>query len=480
MKKAISLFLVVVMCFVSTASPSFAGFADDWIAQKVETSPQYFEGQKRGYFTMGSFSARVPISNDHLFTITPPKIKGGCGGIDAFLGGFGFLNLDFLVKKMQNIISAAPALAFDIALKTINTDLSETLGKLMSIIDRLNGLQIDDCKASKALVAKIMDPVVPDSSKVQGELNNSVNDFWSSSGLENLYNLIQGKTTANNNNSPSATTAVDYMAGCPSEVKEIFGETGSVVDKIAAKYGMAGFANEMRAYVGDVKITKQAVSGVFSVNYVAPCEENNYDVTKFITGKMKLKNSSGICSDSSDSNANLLTWTQTRMTRVASALKNKGTLLEEDQTFLKAAPLPVHLSLMAALQSGQEGAVIGALSDVVAKGYAFAMMSDFLYRVTGTLEKTRELASHQNNARSDQKAYTCNLSMVSDAKDNITKMVDSSVDLLNSLRRSYTAAAGELNAVMILAGKMKEFDQIAKAQISQRFGPGPAARATGK
>ena len=34
-----------------------AGFVDDWITQKSETSPGYFEGQKRGYFTGGSFSA---------------------------------------------------------------------------------------------------------------------------------------------------------------------------------------------------------------------------------------------------------------------------------------------------------------------------------------------------------------------------------------------------------------------------------------
>ena len=28
-----------------------AGFVDDWITQHTETSPGYFEGQKRGYFT---------------------------------------------------------------------------------------------------------------------------------------------------------------------------------------------------------------------------------------------------------------------------------------------------------------------------------------------------------------------------------------------------------------------------------------------
>src|SRR5208283_5539131 len=37
---------------------SYAGWINDWIAQKTESGPAYFEGQKRGYFTGGSYSAR--------------------------------------------------------------------------------------------------------------------------------------------------------------------------------------------------------------------------------------------------------------------------------------------------------------------------------------------------------------------------------------------------------------------------------------
>ena len=96
-----------------------AGWVDDWLQQKTETSPGYFEGQKRGYFTGGSFSARWQQSNDYLFTAMPPKIKAGCGGIDVFLGGFSYLNFEYLVTKLQRIMQAAPAAAFDIALNVL-------------------------------------------------------------------------------------------------------------------------------------------------------------------------------------------------------------------------------------------------------------------------------------------------------------------------------------------------------------------------
>jgi len=74
-----------------------AGFVDDWITQKSETSPGYFEGQKRGYFTGGSFSARWPQTRDYLASFEPPRLKFGCGGIDAFMGGFSFMNFEYLV-----------------------------------------------------------------------------------------------------------------------------------------------------------------------------------------------------------------------------------------------------------------------------------------------------------------------------------------------------------------------------------------------
>ena len=63
--------------------------------QKSSTSPSYYEGAKRGYHTGGSFSARWANNDDRLVTATLPRLKSGCGGIDMFLGGFSFLNVDY-------------------------------------------------------------------------------------------------------------------------------------------------------------------------------------------------------------------------------------------------------------------------------------------------------------------------------------------------------------------------------------------------
>src|SRR6185369_4988461 len=148
----------------------------------------YYEGAKRGYYTGGTFSARWPNGNDYPVTVTMPSIKSGCGGIDAFLGGFSFMNVDYLVQKLQNILSAAPAAAFDIALKTLAPQVADTIKSLEAITDRLNSLQLNDCKAAKALVATAASPfssVMSDSLKA--EMKTAQTDFMVSSGAKDLY-----------------------------------------------------------------------------------------------------------------------------------------------------------------------------------------------------------------------------------------------------------------------------------------------------
>ena len=115
---AISIFAMLLSGLI-IGTVARAGFVDDWITQKAETSPGYFEGQKRGYFTGGSFSARWPQTRDYLMSFEPPRLKFGCGGIDAFMGGFSFMNFEYLVQKLQRILQAAPAAAFDLALKNL-------------------------------------------------------------------------------------------------------------------------------------------------------------------------------------------------------------------------------------------------------------------------------------------------------------------------------------------------------------------------
>ena len=95
------------------AAPAHAqSWAEHWFDNVTYTSPGSFEDQARGYVTAGGFSGRVDVHNDYLMSVTLPKVRAGCGGIDMFLGGMSFLDPDYLVQKLESILQAAPAVAF--------------------------------------------------------------------------------------------------------------------------------------------------------------------------------------------------------------------------------------------------------------------------------------------------------------------------------------------------------------------------------
>ena len=56
------------------------------------TQPGVWQGQAAGYAYGGSLYARTQVKNIQLISMTLPDINAGCGGIDAYLGSFSFIN----------------------------------------------------------------------------------------------------------------------------------------------------------------------------------------------------------------------------------------------------------------------------------------------------------------------------------------------------------------------------------------------------
>jgi len=121
-------------------------------ALKNSTSPKVIEGQERGYLTFGGGYLRVPQSQIRLFTVSPPRIKAGCGGIDYSFGALSYLSIDQLVQWLQQVLQAAPAIAFEIALKKMLSGVQSTLNEVTNIAQIVNSMTVDSCQASKALV----------------------------------------------------------------------------------------------------------------------------------------------------------------------------------------------------------------------------------------------------------------------------------------------------------------------------------------
>ncbi|GJI56966.1 conjugal transfer protein TraH [Rodentibacter sp. JRC1] len=120
------------------------------------TSPTVMQGQSAGYLTGGAFFARVPTRNIQLISITLPSISAGCGGIDAYLGAFSFINSEQLQAMAKMIMSNAIGYAFDLALETTCPQCKMVMDKLQAMANDINNLNISTCQAAQALVGGIV------------------------------------------------------------------------------------------------------------------------------------------------------------------------------------------------------------------------------------------------------------------------------------------------------------------------------------
>ena len=250
-----ALLTVVCMSFllVTPCPADMESFLDQIQGQLTNLTPNSYRGQERGYWMGGSMSVRIPNETIQPFSMSIPRISAGCGGIDIVTGGFSYLGFQYLVDKFQNILSAAPAFAFQIALGTLCPDCKNVLDSLEMIADMINNLNINSCQASKAIggyVGHELGKLVTHRTAQGSEpsffesLRTSISDF-----KPRYYDFIRtytGSDTCYNLGTANAINQCLRNQGTLSLrvpiVEQAFARTNSYKD----------FKDVIRAYAGDV------------------------------------------------------------------------------------------------------------------------------------------------------------------------------------------------------------------------------------
>lgn len=396
MKKTI-ITAIFFFCFLSSA------FADEWVTNWIDQStmsrPSTFQTEQRGYINSGNLSLRYKQENDHLVSFSPPSFKTGCGGIDMFFGSMNYLNADRLMAKFERIMDGALATyAFDLALNVLCTSCSKELQTLESLMDRLNGIQIDDCKSSKALVAYVNDKTG------QGETSENteaMNDYMMNSGIYDLYN--DAVDYHNNQSSDSVMASngfskADMVAGCPSEVSDIYFTSGTLFDNVAKAKGIdTSHTKLMRGLIGDVLI-----SGSLDYAVVDACSENiPISLDKIIYGEIYSREGDRDCELAGDitidgtSYESFADWAETNIASIVDALEADTTFSSENLTFLNTVPRPLYTQLVADVNIYGDDLDASAKASIVAKYVRSASMS-FAYDMFSSL--LAEAVSHLNYA----------------------------------------------------------------------------------
>lgn len=460
MIKKIIIVLLIVVILVSSVS---AGWLDNWFNQQVSSGPNYFEGQKRGYFTAGSFSARIPSSTDYLFSIELPRLRSGCGGIDAFLGGFGFVNFDYLVQKFQRLIQAAPVVAFQIALNTLSSMLSTEVKDVEKVINALNSIQLNECAIMKPFT---MINLYKDD--VEKQFIDAAKAAVKTTGLTDLFTSVfaEGATVRTKSGTVSAR---DTYAGCGTELQALIDGAGpnkGVIGYIAERGGYNNLAPIIRGMIGDVVIQV----GPSTVNGVPtePCEENAFG--SFKEGKLFKRSSPTAQGCVPDSVESLRDKVSNYLINAYLKARTRDSLTIEQQNLFKMSPLPVY-NLVKYSVSTKDTSILPAMADPIAKGLLYQAFLDIYMNLYKILAKMEEISSKTNSGDKDK---ACDVSHI---KEKLGVLISRAQQFYNYAESVYAKSLQENVSTLNVAYTFKNFEDIVYKQLSDKFSSSVAQRA---
>lgn len=461
--KKITATTILFFCFLSNCNAD--EWVTNWIDQSTVSTPGTFQTERRGYVTTSNVSMRYKQDNDHLVSFSPPSFKKGCGGIDMFFGSMNYLNADRLMAKFERIMEGALATyAFDLALNVLCTSCAKELQTLESLMDRLNGIQMDDCKATKAVVAVMNDKTGQGESSENSE---AMSDFMISSGISDLYN--DTTDTSNNESSSDVMSSngfskSDMVSGCPSELSDIYFTSGTLFDNVANVKGIdTSHVKLMRGLVGDVMI-----SGDLDYAVVGACSENiPISLDKIVYGEIYSREGDSDCAIAGDitidgtNYTSLSNWAELNVRSIVDALDADTSFTTENVTFLNSVPRPLYTQLVNDVSSYGDELDDPAKANIVGKyirstsvSYAYNMFSSLLAESMAHLNTASAASVNQTDNNTD-----CNTALKSKAESHAKSMLNSAYEISGDFRTEYNSIYLEEMAALMRADSLKTVTQ---------------------
>ena len=116
------------------------------------TAPGAYRGQTMNLYTGGELQIRAPIRNYQLWSLTLPSIKSGCGGVDAYLGSFSFINKAQFKAMLQQVGNNTVGLLFQAALASINPLIASKLEWLQNLTKDIGNFNRSSCQLANQVV----------------------------------------------------------------------------------------------------------------------------------------------------------------------------------------------------------------------------------------------------------------------------------------------------------------------------------------
>lgn len=450
---------ILLACMFMAAPAKAQSWAESWFDNVTYSSPGSFEDQTRGYLTAGGMSGRVDVHNDYLMSMSLPKVRAGCGGIDMFLGGMSFLDPEYLVQKLESILQAAPAVAFQYLLETLDEKMGNIISKMEAATNFLNSIQVNDCRLANRMVQ-----IAKGDDNMSGIIEEMTGYRSVKQGFAKSYQQSREKIEANANN--PTEDLKDALANCPAEVTEIF-RTGSLLNHAASRIGAGEWANVMRARVGDVYMRWDAGDKVPLFTAIPQCPRQDTDSPQdFLTGSVQKRAlnvppSSADCSQDG-SGRGALAMARDRMDAIATKIRTRSALSSDERQFVaNVRTLPVYRMLEWGVRQGVVDSVIADTDELVALSLAYQMLND-LTRTIDYAVSNAERGANAAGAADSNSASVCQTRILTKGIEQLRDLRDEALRQRAQMRQSYMAALSAANLSANYAGLLRERDRDAR------------------
>jgi conjugative transfer pilus assembly protein TraH len=455
-----SLRTIVAWQLTIMATPvSAQSWAESWFDHATYTSSGSFSDQTRGYVSAGGMSGRVDVHSDYAMSLTLPKVKAGCGGIDMFLGGMSFLDPDYLVQKLESILQAAPAVAFQYLLETLDEKMGNIISKMEATTNYLNSIQVNDCRLANRAVQ-----IAKGDDNMSGIIEEMTGYKSVKSGFAKSYQNSREKIQANANN--PTEDLKDALANCPAEVTEIF-RTGSLLAHAAGRVGAADWAGVMRARVGDVYMRWDPADKVPLFSAIPACPAQDSDSPQdFLSGRVQRRalNIPATATDCSADGAGrgALALARDRMQGIADKIRTRGALTAEERQFVaNVRTLPIYRLLEYGVRQGVTDSVIGDTDELVALSLAYQMLDDLTRSIDYALTNA-ERGTTNAGAADGANVNLCQTRILTKGVEQLRDLRDEVLRQRAQMRQSYMAALNQANLSANYAGLVRQRDRDAR------------------
>lgn len=438
------------------------GWAESWFDNVTYTSPGSFNDQTRGYVTAGGMSGRVDVHNDYLATLALPKVRAGCGGIDMFLGGMSFLDPDYLVQKLESILQAAPAVAFQYLLETLDEKMGNIISKMEAATNFLNSIQVNDCRLANRMVQ-----IARGDDNMSGIIEEMTGYKSVKEGFAKSYQQSREKIEANRNN-PTEDLR-DALENCPAEVTEIF-RTGSLLAHAASRVGAGEWTGVMRARVGDVYMRWDPADKVPIFTAIPACAAQDTEtVDDFLTGKVRTRSlavpATGVDCSQDGTGKGALVLARGRMQSIATKIRTRAALTDDERQFVaNVKTLPVYRMLEWGVRQGTVDSVIGDTDELVALTLAYQMLNDLTRTIDFAVSNAERGATTAGSA-DETNAKACQTRILSKGLEQLRGLRDEVLRQRAQMRQSYMAAMNQANLSANYAGLIRQRDRDARDAV---------------